>query len=227
MKNILIFGGSSDLGLSLAKFLMSKGNRVIVTYNTRKVSEIEAIHCDIRDEKDIDNTIREVLDKYHHIDMLINMAAISIDNEIADITKSDLLNILEVNLVGSFLTSKIYNKYVTDGTIINISSTDGIDTYNQYNLGYALSKSGMIFLSNNLRLCTNNKIFCISPNWIDSDSTNAINPDYLANELKRIGQSRLITKAEFNSGIYQIIDKEDSGNYRLDIKDDKLWIEKI
>ena len=227
MKTILIFGGSSDIGLSLAKYLINKGNRVIVTYNRNKVSEVEAFHCDICDEKEITKVFEYVMDKYDHIDMLINMAAVSQDNLLLDITKDEILSVLEVNLVGTFLTSKIYSKYVSNGIIVNISSTDGIDTYNEYNLSYALSKSGIIFLSDNLRVCTSNKVFCIAPNWIDSDSTNRIAKDYLNKELKRINQHRLITKDELNSGIYQIITDKPSGNYRIDIKDDELWIEKI
>ena len=50
MKNILIFGGSSDIGISLAKYLRDIGNNVIVTYNKHKVSDKEAIKCDIRNE---------------------------------------------------------------------------------------------------------------------------------------------------------------------------------
>ena len=227
MKNILIFGGSSDIGISLAKYLISKGNNVIITYNKNKINDIECLKCDIRNELDIENTFKYVIDKYQRIDIIINMAAISKDNLLNDITKEDLMDTLEVNLVGSFLTSKIYSKYIDDGTIVNISSTDGIDTYNEYNLCYSVSKSALIFLSKNLIMSTNNKVICICPNWIDSDSTNALDKEYLNNELKRIGQSRLITKEELNKSIYKIINDNNNGNFKIDVKGDKLWVEKI
>ena len=161
------------------------------------------------------------------IDIIINMAAISRDNLLNDISKDDLMNTLEINLVGSFLTSKIYNKYVDDGMIINISSTDGIDTYNEYNMCYSVSKAAMLFMTKNLIKCTNNKVICICPNWIDSDSTNSLDKDYLDNELKRIGQSRLITKEELNKSIYDIINDNNNGAFRIDVKGDKLWVEKM
>ena len=138
------------------------------------------------------------IDKYNKIDIIINMASISEDDELIDINKEDFMNVLEVNLLGAFLTTKIYNKYNDNGMIINISSTDGIDTYNKYNLKYATSKAALIFMSKNIQLCTNNKVICICPNWIDSNSTNEIDKEYLNNELKRINQSRLITKEELN-----------------------------
>ena len=225
--NILIFGGSSDLGISLAKYLINKGNKVIITYNTNKISEVESLQCDVRNEIDIENTIKYVIDEYKHIDIIINMAAISRDNYFLDITKKDMMDVFEVNLAGSFLTSKIYSKYINDGMIVNIASTDGIDTYNEYNMCYSISKSAMILLSKNTALSTNNKVICICPNWIDSDSTNNMDRNYLDSELKRIGQSRLITKDEFNKSVYDIISNSNNGIFRLDVKDDKIWVEKI
>ena len=205
MKNILIFGGSSDIGISLANYLKHIGNNVMVTYYKHKVSDIESMKCDIRNEIEIENTFKYFLDKYKKIDIIINMAAISLDNQLLDITKEDMMDVLEVNLVGSFLTSKIYSKYIADGMIVNISSTDGIDTYNEYNMPYSISKAAMLFMSKNISMCTSNKVICICPNWIDSDSTRNIDEYYLDNELKRINQSRLITKDELNESIYKIV----------------------
>ena len=51
--------------------------------------------------------------------------------------------------------------------------------------------------------------------------------NYLDSELKRIGQSRLITKDEFNKSVYDIISNSNNGIFRLDVKDDKIWVEKI
>ena len=227
MKNILIFGGSSDIGVSLAKYLIEQGNNVIITYNTHIVDDIECIKCDIRNESEVENTIKDVIDKYKRIDIIINMASISRDNLLSDISKEDFMNVLETNLVGSFLTSKIYSKYFDDGMIVNISSTDGIDTYNEYNMCYSVSKAGMIFMSKNMTMCTNNKIICICPNWIDSISTNNIDKSYLNNELKRIKQDRLIKIDELNNSIYRLISDNNSGLFRIDVRDDKLWVERM
>ena len=158
--NVLIIGGSTDIGNSLAKYLNDLGNTVIIGYNKhyKEVEYAKYIKCDVTNEKEIEDTFKTIKKEYGNIDLLINMAAISIDNDINDITKNDYLKVLEVNLVGSFLTSKIYNKY-NKGTIINISSTDGIDTYNEYNLCYATSKSGIITMTKSLSLSTNPKTY--------------------------------------------------------------------
>ena len=229
--NVLIIGGSSDIGVSIANYLKDNGYNVIITYNNHKcdLSGIESIKCDITKEEDIANTLEYVKNKYKSIDILINLAAISRDNDIIDITKKDFLEVLEVNLVGTFLCNQLYIKNNNHGMIINMSSTDGIDTYSKYSLNYSTSKSGIITMTKVLSLSTENKLYCICPNWIDSDSTNDMDQEYLNNELKRIKQSRLITKEELNKSIYKIItSNEKSGTiFRIDIKDDKLWIEKI
>ena len=187
---VLIVGGSSDIGISLAKYLKEKDNEVIITYNKNKptVKDVDIIHCDVTNEEEIEKIIKEL----GRIDCLINMAAISRDNLLLDSSKLDFMDTLEVNLVGSYLTSKIYSKYNDNGMIINIASTDGMDTYNEYNMFYSVSKAGLIHLSKCLSLSTNNKVYCICPNWINSKSTREIDKDYLNNELQRTKQNRLI-----------------------------------
>ena len=222
---ILIVGGSSDMGINLAKYLKDKGNEVIVTYNKNRIvnSLVETVHLDITDEEEI----KEVITKYDNIDLLINMAAISTDNLFLDNTKEDFIKTLEVNLVGYFLTSKYYSKY-HKGTILNVASTDGIDTYSKYSMLYSASKAGVINMSRSMAISTDNKVLCICPNWIDSESTRSMDQEYLSKELKRINQDRLITLAEFNESLVDIINNYQSGDVvRIDIKGDKLCLEKV
>ena len=229
--NVLIIGGSSDIGISLANYLVNNGNKVIVTYYKNKcnIDKVDTVFCDVKKEESIDNAIRYVMNEYGKVDILINMAAISLDNDFTNKSKSEFMQVLEVNLVGTFLCNKIYDKYMDNGFIINIASTDGIDTYNRYNIDYAASKAGVISISKSISMATSNKVLCICPNWIDSNSTRGMDNNYLESELKRIGQSRLISLDEFNMGIEKIMKmKSNSGDiFRLDIRDDKLWIEQI
>lgn len=231
MKTVLIFGASTDIGVNLAKYLSNNGYNVIATYNKNKIdiNGVEFFKCNVCSELDITNAVKSVLDRYKRIDMIINMAAISMDSELMDKTKEEFMRVLEVNLVGAFLATKVYSRYIEDGLILNIASTDGIDTYSPYNIDYSASKAGLINLSKSTSLCTPNKVLCICPNWIDSETTNEMDKDYLQSELIRIGQSRLITIDELTESIYKIINEDNlTGTiYRIDIKDDKLWIEKM
>ena len=229
--NVLIIGGSSDIGKNIARLFLKNGYNVVSTYNNHefKLDNIETLKCDIKNEEDIDNTIKYVISKYGTIDILINMAAIYMDNDFLNKSKKEFMDVLEVNLVGTFLCNRIYSKYIDDGIIVNISSTDGIDTCNSYNIDYSASKSGIINITKSISMATNNRVLCICPNWIDSDSTKIMDKSFLSSELKRIKQDRLITKDELSNSIYNIInDKYESGSIiRIDIRDDKLWIEKV
>lgn len=229
--NVLIIGGSSDIGINLANLFIKNNYNVISTYNNHKfnLDNVDIVKCDVRKESDIDNVIRYGIDKYKRIDILINLAAINIDNSFLDKTKEEFMNVLEVNLVGTFLCNKIYSKYIDNGMIINVSSSDGIDTYYEYGIDYAASKAGVINISKNISNCTNNKILCICPNWIDSNSTRSMNKEYLDSELKRIKQDRLITLDELSNSIYKIInmDNKSGSVYRIDIREGNLWIEVI
>ena len=229
--NALIFGGSSDIGIKLATYLNTLGYHVIATYNEHKcqIDNIEYLKCNLKKESEIANTIKYAFEKYQNIDILINMAATYYDGELANLTKESFMDAFEVNTVGAFLAIKYYQAYTSNGMVINIASTDGIDTYNAYNIIYASTKAALINMTKSISMASSNKVVCLAPNWIASDSTKAMDKTYLDDELKRIGQSRLITIAEFNESIQKIInDNLPTGSVlRLDIKGDKLCLEKI
>jgi 3-oxoacyl-[acyl-carrier protein] reductase len=232
MKNVLIIGGNSDIGIILANYYLNRDYNVIIGYhnNDNKYSErVVYVKCDVTDIDSIDNCIKSVIDMYGNIDILINLACITMDNSFLNKTKEEFMKVLEVNLVGMFLCNQIYSRYIDNGMIINMASTDGIDTGSVYSIDYSASKAGIINMSKIISMGTNNKILCIVPNWIDSNSTKSMNKEYLDSELIRIGQDRLITMDEFILGFDKIINSEfNSGEaFRIDIKESELWVEKI
>lgn len=231
MKKVLIIGGSTDIGISLAKYLIKKDYEVLLTYNKNKIidEDFTTIKCDVTSESSIEDTIKYAINLFGNIDILINMAAISLDNSFLNKTKEEFLSVLTVNLVGTFLTNQIYSRYIDNGLIINVSSTDGIDTFSKYNIDYSASKAGIINMTKSISISTTNKVLCVCPNWIDSYTTNSMNKDYLLSELKRIKQDRLIKIDEFTRSMYEIINTNyDTGSIiRMDIKDGNLWLKKI
>jgi len=232
MKCVLIIGGNCDIGIALGNYFLNKNYNVVVGYHNNFIKyneNVEYIKCDVTNSNDIDNIINKTKNTYGNIDVIINLACLCMDNDFLDKTKEEFMKVLEVNLVGTFLCNQIYSKYVDNGLIINVASTDGVDTYSKYSIDYSASKAGVINISKSISLCTNNKVLCICPNWIDTSSTRGMDNEYLNSELVRIGQSRLISIDEFILGFDKIInEKFNSGDiYRIDIKGDKLWVEKI
>lgn len=214
-KVILITGSSKGLGASLVK-LFSLDNKVIINYNTNdvlannlgKLTNSLVIKCDITNNLEVDNMIDIIIKKYGHIDILINNACYCNDLEIEDKTKEDFIKCLDVNLVSPFELIKKVNKHMNNGTIINICSTDGIDTFNPLSVDYCASKAGLINMTKNLSLILNNRIIGIAPNYINTESVLEMNPDYLKSELKRIGQKELIDKDLLSCKIKEIIESD-------------------
>ena len=218
--NCLITGASVGIGASLAREMAEHGYDLFLTYYTnQKLSEhlkeeLETKYhincyiekCDLKEEEDIIKLSQTVKEKFGKLNILVNNASTSNDNLFIDKTKKEFMEVLEVNLLGTFLTSKYLIPLMDKGIIINMASTDGIDTYSIYNTDYAVSKAGIIQLTKSMALIFQDlKIIAIAPNWVDTESTNEMSNDYLQQELKRIGQKALISREKVVDVIYDTI----------------------
>ena len=209
---VLITGASGGIGNSLAEILHNYGATVIGVYNEHKINtqEYDTYKCDITKEEDIKELLQKVIAKHEKIDVLVNCAAISLDDDIYNKSKEDFLKVLEVNLVGTYLMCKQVSLVMEKGVIINIASTNGIDTYNPLSMDYDASKAGLINLTQNLALrFPSLKICALAPNWVDTGSVLNMEPNYLKSELKRIGQDKLIKKEAVAIKIIEIIINDD------------------
>lgn len=190
-KTMLITGASRGIGKAIASYFSNLGMNVIVTYYSNKIDGNNSYYLDLKDENSIINLFNEIKNKYGKIDYLINNAAISLDSYIYDKTKEEFMNVIETNVVGTFLMIKYFDNIV-DGFIFNISSTDGIDTGSVYSIDYNASKAGINSITKTFSLISSNKIISICPNWVDTNSTKDMDEEYLKSELKRIKQDSLI-----------------------------------
>lgn len=231
-KTLLITGTSSEIAQSIITMFAKEKYNIITTYKTNKKKsqdfvkqikkeyqiDIKLYHLDITKEQNIKQLYKKISKQNKNIDILINNAAIDMYINPLEITKKTYNNILNTNLIGPYLMIKHYEKNNNKGTIINISSTDGINTYNPYRISYCASKSALINMTENLSLYLKNKIYTISPNWVETTSVNEINPNELKEELNRIGQKKLIKKEEISKEILKLIKKEKKTGSNIIIK---------
>ena len=130
----------------------------------------------------------------------------SIDNSIDEKTKEEFMKVLEVNVVGTFLVSKYLYKYMDNGIIVNISSTDAEDTFSTLNIDYSASKAGINIITKTMALELKNvRVIGVMPNWTNTESIKEMNPDYLKSELERIGQKELEEPEEVASNILKLV----------------------
>lgn len=167
-KVALITGGARGLGRTIAKTLAHDGFSVIINYNTSaelaKTLENELkndgkecmiIKCDISNQHEVDKMIALIKKKYGKIDVLVNNSAITNDTLFCDKSMDSFAKVLKVNLIGTFYVSKVVGQIMYDnkfGKIINISSTNGINTYFPMCLEYDASKAGINSLTHNLAM---------------------------------------------------------------------------
>ena len=209
MKTVLITGASSEIGLSIARLLENKYNLIIIKHEKdidvkefRKVPKI--FRSDFNDESEIRKLLNEL--KEIKIDMLINVAAYDQNESIENIKIEELIKTIKINCFSPFLLiQKLFDKE-SDGIVINVASTDGIDTYNEYNLPYATSKAALIHMTKQLSVIYKNlHIYAICPNYINTQSVRNMEQEFLNKELKRIEQNKLIEVSDVSNKIEEII----------------------
>lgn len=220
-KCVLVTGSSIGLGASIIRKYASMGYNTVITYNSHKDEAIElqkeikdkynteslVIKCDISKEEDIENLKNEIINKFNKLDVLVNNASIAIDTTFSDKTKENYMKILEVNLVGTFLVSKIMSTIMNDNSsIINISSTNGIDTYYEYSLDYDSSKAGIINLSHNLAnyLSPKIRVNTICPGWINTPMNKDMDTEFRKQEEDKILLKRFAEADEIANLVYFI-----------------------
>lgn len=219
-KIILITGGTSGLGYATVKKL--ENCKIILTYNNNalkaesmKSENIDVFKCDMTSENDIKNLYNYVVEKYGYIDVLINNAAIAIDTLYEDKTKENFIKTLDTNLIGPFLLSRYFGDLMyqrKSGKIINISSTNGIDTNYPMSLDYDASKAGLISLTRNLALQYAPYVLvnAVAPGWINTEMNKNLDNDFIDNETKKILLNRFAEPEEIANVIKFLVSDDAS-----------------
>ncbi len=226
MKVALITGSSSGIGKEIASKLASD-YEVILHYNSNYNEALKLkndidnkynrdtllVKGDLSNEEDINNIINVIYDRYDKIDVLVNNAGIAIDTMFEDKNKDNFMKILEVNLIAPFLLCKkigLKMKENKDGVIINISSTNGIDTPYVESLDYDASKAGLISLSNNIAnyLAPYVRVNTICPGWINTNMNNNLDDDFITSEKNKILLGRFGEAYEVANLVYFLISDE-------------------
>lgn len=134
-KVILISGGSDGLGKTIAKLLSPKEKVIILAHNKEKVETAsKEIGCDyvvaeLTDYASLESAVKQVIDKYHTIDVLVNNAGIWTGGPLTEIPPEKIKEVIEVNTTGTIYLTKVVLPYLISqktGQIINIISRDGL-----------------------------------------------------------------------------------------------------
>lgn len=208
-KVAIITGASSGIGYSTAIEMAKEGCNLVLTYFTNK-DEIEKLKyeletnysikvlvykLDLSNEEDINNLVKNSIDEFSCIDILVNNAGIAIDTLVEDKTKDNFLKILDTNLVGVFLLSRLVGNHMFSrkyGKIINVSSTNALESYYPYSLDYDASKAGLISLTHNLALHYKPyvNVNAVAPGWIDTKMNVNLSKEFKDEEISKVYMNR-------------------------------------
>ena len=164
-KAALVTGGSRGLGLEAALALKEAGAKVAVVARrasffeeARKALGEDALYLegDVRDEARLEASAQEVEEKLGPLTVLVNAAGVSWGAPSLEMPVEKVREVLEVNLVGAFLASRVAARRMKErgyGKIVHIASVAGLK--GEYPevldaVGYSASKGGLIALTRDL-----------------------------------------------------------------------------
>ena len=208
-KTAIVTGGSRGIGKAIALKLAKEGANIVVNY-TRSADKAEAVvaelkelgvealavQADVSQAEDVKNLLDATTKSFDSIDILVNNAGITKDNLLIRMKDEEWDDVLNINLKGAFLTTKLIGKKMMrqkSGKIINVTSVVGI-MGNAGQANYAASKAGLIGLTKSSAkefASRGININAVAPGFIATEMTDALGEDMLDNYKKTIPLGKL------------------------------------
>ena len=204
-KVVLVTGSNRGIGKSTIIEFAKAGLDVVINYCHHKEEAYElkeyvennynvrclVVKCDVSKEDEVIEMINEIVDYFGSLDILVNNASVCRDSLLMDKDIDSFRRILDVNLIGTYLCSKYAVKIMLDngsGSIINVSSTNAIDTYYPESCDYDASKAGVISLTHNLarEFSPYIRVNCVCPGWVNTDMNKELSVEQVHEEEKNI-----------------------------------------
>ena len=209
-KVVLVTGGAQGIGKAIVLELVKNHYDVVINYLTSNkaaaLSEEEikknydvrvmTIQADVSKEEEVNTMISLIEKEWGGVDILINNAAVDLSNLFHLKTADEFRKTLDVNVVGAFNCSKRVYRHMLEqeyGRIINISSTNGINTYYPMCIDYDASKAALISLTHNLAFEYGPyiNVNAIAPGFIGTDNElDGYDEEFLKEEQEKIMVNR-------------------------------------
>jgi NAD(P)-dependent dehydrogenase (short-subunit alcohol dehydrogenase family) len=222
-KVALVTGAARGIGRAVAVELANRGAAVAINFRS-SFGEAEALReqlreagaqatiyqADLSHPEDARRLVKDVIDFYKHLDILVNNAAVNRDKSLKKMSDADWVDIINNNLNSAFYTisaalpGMIERKY---GRIVNISSMTG-QTPNFGQANYAAAKAGLMGFSKVVALeMARYNITCnvVSPGYTDTEMLKTIPTEILEQVKTRIPMGRLARPEEIAKAVAFLI----------------------
>lgn len=153
-QHVIITGGASGIGLATVQRLLGTDASVsVLDASARNIADAKAgidpgrcqFHeVDVRDEGGVEAAFEDAETVFGPPSGLVNSAGIGRDAPVLETSTEMFRNVVEINLVGSFITSKSAATRMSGGAaIVNIASVSGLRG-NFGRVAYGASKGGIV-----------------------------------------------------------------------------------
>ena len=210
-KVALVTGATRGIGKQIALTFAENGYDVAINYRkeneeleiTKKEIEANNVKClavqgDISNFEDCERFVKEIIEEYGKIDVLVNNAGITKDMLLMRMKKEDFESVIDINLVGIFNVTKNVISHMMkarSGKIINISSVVGVSG-NAGQTNYSASKAGIIGFTKSLAkevASRNILVNAVAPGFIETSMTDILKDDIKEEIAKTIPLKRMGT----------------------------------
>ena len=192
-KVALITGGGNGIGEATVLKFSEEGAKVVINDvngdNAKKVAKkVEAKGCevlvciaDVCKKSDVENMIKQTVERFGRLDILVNNAGINRDSFAKKMSEEQWDKVIDINLKGTFLCAQAALGPMMEqnsGRIINTASIGALGNIGQAN--YSASKAGVIGLTKTLALegaRYNITVNCVSPGATNTAMTAKIPPE--------------------------------------------------
>lgn len=188
-KVAIVTGGSRGIGRAAALALAAQGAKLVVNFAHSSdaaeavVQDIKesggeaiALQADVSQNEAVENLIKQTLDKYKRIDVLVNNAGITQDTLLLRMKPEQWQAVIDLNLTGVFLCTKAVSKTMLkqrSGRIINIASVAG-QMGNPGQANYSAAKAGVIGFTKTVAKEMAQRgvtVNAVAPGFIETDMT--------------------------------------------------------
>ncbi len=226
-KVALITGATRGIGKQIALTLAEAGYDIAINYRqaneeleqARNEIESKNVKCvtvqgDVSKFEDTEKFVKQVIEAYGQIDVLVNNAGITRDTLIMRMKKEDFTNVIDVNLTGTFNVTKNVIPYMMkarSGRIINISSVVGV-TGNAGQTNYSASKAGIIGFTKSLAkevASRNILVNAVAPGFIETSMTAVLKDEVKQDIASKIPLKRMGTATDV-ANVVKFLASDDS-----------------
>ncbi|MDA3836731.1 MAG: glucose 1-dehydrogenase [Nanoarchaeota archaeon] len=204
-KVALVTGSSRGIGKAIALELAKEGAKLIINCSKTKedglnvVKEIQKmgsdailIKCDVSSEDDVKAMVKEGVDKFGKIDILVNNAGIVYDIPFFEKTSEQWKETINTNLMSMVYCCKEVALRMKEqkikGSIVNISSTNGINCFHPDSMDYDVTKAGVNLLTEDLamELAPMIRVNAVAPGWVNTKINADLPKNFVEEEVKKI-----------------------------------------